>query len=77
MSLAAFIAGGLFALYVARAVGRWLRRFYWLAVAAVFGLGTLSVAYPLLDPSAGLGGAHRPFVAVSRALLRMVGDLFR
>jgi len=51
--LAAFVAGGLCAMFIARALGRWIRRLFWFGATAVFGLWAFFVVGPALGMGSG------------------------
>lgn len=72
-----FIAGGFSALFIARAVGRWMRRLFWVLVASAFAIWAVFVVGPGLGLVAGEKTLQRPSLATVRGLLEVAADWFR
>jgi hypothetical protein len=69
-----FLAGGFTGLALARWLARMWWRLFWVAAAAVFALGTLSLATPGSDSPEVLKAAHRAAWAATRGLVAKVGE---
>lgn len=72
-----FLAGGFSALLIARAVGRWLHRLWWVLVAAAFAIWAVFVAGPGLALVGSGETAQRPNLAAWREVLVVALDWFR